>query len=351
MENIIKLDVSKRVILRNIYNLLKENNYNPNDCIVIGSFCYSLNYNDIDIVTSNESIYSFLLVHKSFNGYILNPILIEDDITDSIVDKLTFKNICFGIKLNCIPVISKNYENNGIDIKPNPKNIFNSQQKQIKILRNIDEERKREKEAYDVLQNIKDNFTNQLEKYYPGLKYIMSIYPMGIIAGGFMRDFIIYGDIEHCKDLDIFTNRLCAYHLYQEKFISLGYKQIKFDDDTNDKKFKNTKFSAPNGRIIDLVFLSENLTLTDIIDTFDFTINMVGYDILKDQLIVPKYVSTVYQIEHILSKQLVVTPSLLYKARKPDRALLRLKKFIDKGFTIDKRNLEIFNNKVIELIK
>lgn len=344
----LKMDASKAAIINEIKHLLMEQHLPTKRCLIIGSFCYSLAYNDIDLFTDDERIYSFLNYRKVELVYKLNPTLISKSQFNDLESKLTFKNICLGIDLTLQPHISDFYQNDYFKIYYNEYNIFSSLEQNKKVLKNIHEEHVRTDEAKRVEQFVYENFNKDLEKHYPGLLELMMKKETVMIAGGFMRDYIINRNMLHCKDMDIFVRHEFVYNSFRKDLPSLGYKVIK--DDLEGNKLRNTKYLTPDGKYIDLVFLKNADTFSEILDTFDFTINAIGYLPIYNNFVTAEYMKVSYALEHVLSKRLVVTPYLLYRCKTPDRALTRLKKFLDKGYTIDKMNMDIFNKKVLELI-
>lgn len=344
----LKLDVSKAAIVTEIKHLLMEQFLPINRCLIIGSFCYSLIYNDIDLFTDDERIYSFFKCKKEELNYNINPTLISKGKFVDLESKLTFKNICLGIDLNLKPHISDDYKNNYFKIYYNENNIFSSLDQNKKVLKNIHEEHVRTAEAVRTEKFIYNNFNEDLEKHYPGLLDLMKRKQPVMIAGGFMRDYIINRDMLHCKDMDIFIRDEFTYNSFKKDLPSLGYKVIR--NDLEGSKLKNTKYVTSDGKYIDLVLLEEGMAFRQMLNTFDFTINSIGFVPVYKRFVTAEYMKLSYALEHVLSKRLVVTPYLLYRCKTPDRALTRLKKFLDKGYTIDKMNMDIFNKKVLELI-
>lgn len=344
----LKLDVSKVSIINEIKHLLMEQHLPTRRCLIIGSFCYSLTYNDIDIFTDDERIYTFLKCKKEELVYNINPTLVSKSQFYGLESKLTFKNICLGLNLNAIPVISEDYKNEFFRIFYNEKNIFSSLDQNKKVLMNIHKEHINTINAINMENFIYENFNKDLEKHYPGLLELMERNNAAMIAGGFMRDYIINRDMLHCKDMDIFVRDESTYKSFKSDLPSLGYKVVKHD--LEGKKLKNTKYVTPDGKYIDLVLLEDKMSFRQILNTFDFTINAIGFIPSYNKLAKPDYMKLSYALEHVMSKRLIVTPYLLYKCKTPDRALMRLKKFLDKGYTIDKMNMDIFNKKVLELI-
>lgn len=148
-----------------------------------------------------------------------------------------------------------------------------------------------------------------------------------IVAGGFLRDELMG---KAPKDLDIFVvgenhwEKLCA------ALLSLQLTEIKFDTPPG-KRVNLRKFRAADGTVLDVINYGFVHQTQHVVDTFDFTVNMLWYDPLTQLVRGSSTYEAALICRDISERRLVVGDNLWYRAGK-GRALKRWQRFRDEGF-------------------
>jgi hypothetical protein len=137
---------------------------------------------------------------------------------------------------------------------------------------------------------------------------------------------------KNVKDWDIFF-------VNKEDWINFNEEMKEYKIQFTDSILKNItveKFKIDD-RLIDSIYYPHVQHSEHIVDTFDFTINMLWYDPVDSEIKGSlKYdVDTI--IDHIIDRKLVVGDNLWYRATY-FRALKRYDRFRNQGFTIDDEN-------------
>jgi len=147
-----------------------------------------------------------------------------------------------------------------------------------------------------------------------------------IVAGGFLRDELMG---KSPKDLDIFVvgenhwEKLCA-------AFSRSLTEIKFDIPPG-KRVNLRKFKAADGTVLDVINYGFVHRTEHVVDTFDFTVNMLWYDPLTQLVRGSSKYEAGLICRDISERRLVVGDNLWYRAGK-GRALKRWQRFRDEGF-------------------
>jgi hypothetical protein len=164
------------------------------------------------------------------------------------------------------------------------------------------------------------------------------------IAGGFFRDFV---QGKPSKDVDVFICDVDHYNWVCEELYKLNGVEIEF--------IKSPKVNVRKFKIENIVYDIINYGFVKrgqhVVDTFDFTINMLWYDPDDKMHHGPNlYGGFEGALEDICERRLVVGDNLWFKAS-TGRALRRWERFKNDGFVPDeaavskyKRYVEILQN-------
>lgn len=340
----IKLDDTKKIVLAQVRNFMKEIEINFDNVKIIGSFLYNTKYNDIDLIINNELDYSKLLFHIKKCPHNISPNLIEDkELFENIHDYQTFEMLCMSSDIFGTITYSKYYKFNSLEY--NKRNIYNNKDQNRKCkskLQNfLDSYNKYKKEKDLLLINIQHALCTDLKE----VKDFLCV-PNVLLAGGSLRDLL---QDKTPKDYDIFTTDLKTYNTLCKKINDKGICTINSDHNIN-RKIQVETFKLNNGIIIDVIYNNQDISYTEILNEFDFTINMLGYKIFDKELIGGMNFEPLQIIGHIKTKELIISPAICYKVITPIRILKRLNKFLDKGYSLDSYNKSYLKNKILELI-
>jgi hypothetical protein len=163
----------------------------------------------------------------------------------------------------------------------------------------------------------------------------------GILGGGCLRDII---NRKKVKDWDVFfvTKEDWENFNSEMKKYEITFTNSKLDK-VNVRKFKIDKC------LIDSIYYLHVQRVEHVVETFDFTINMLWYNPKDNQLHGTMEYSAEEIINQIISKQLIVGDNLWYRASF-FRALKRYDRFRQEGYTIDQINIDKYK-RYISLLK
>lgn len=151
------------------------------------------------------------------------------------------------------------------------------------------------------------------------------------------------------KDFDVFFVNKEDWLNFNESMRNL-YKERNFITDENKLKRVNLrKFELWNHSLIDSIWYLHVQKKEHIVETFDFTINMLWIDFEYGmELKGSNNYSITELINHIVDKKLIIGKNLWYKAN-VQRAVRRYKKFRYEGYSIDEINRVKYSDYIKDL--
>jgi hypothetical protein len=169
------------------------------------------------------------------------------------------------------------------------------------------------------------------------------------IAGGFLRDlYSALIDLKplkeaNFKDIDIF----CTYDSVHFNQVIIPRLKLHFDLECislskNDSSIY--RFIDKNKIVYDLVNFPNNIDVNTFIETFDFTINMIGYN---GKNIVFPYGKRDTVIGSIKTKKLICSANHIYFA-KPVRSVERLARLQSKGYSISQDEVDLYIKTILD---
>jgi hypothetical protein len=177
----------------------------------------------------------------------------------------------------------------------------------------------------NIREEIKDIFSDEVINLFK--KYDC------IIAGGFIRDLVLDEDP---KDIDIFLYNRTNFKNLTNFLENFDFKAGKKFLSENNENMEVVKYTYQDYDI-DVIYLP----LSDkkhIIESFDFTINMIYYDFKKDDIkISPNY----DVVKAIIRKELIPNTGMIIISN-VENIIKRYQKFLDKGYTISEGDFDDF---------
>ena len=153
----------------------------------------------------------------------------------------------------------------------------------------------------------------------------------GILAGGCLRNIVSGKPV---KDWDVFFVNKEDWEDFNDQMKPF---EIQFTN-SNLAKVNVRKFRIDDCNIDSIYYLHVQ-RLEYVVDTFDFTINMLWYDPNDEEIKGSLKYSADEIISHIEDKRLIVGDNLWYRASF-FRALKRYDRFRNEGYKIDEENIE-----------
>jgi len=153
------------------------------------------------------------------------------------------------------------------------------------------------------------------------------------VGGGCLRDNILGEDI---KDIDIFS----TYGIQEEVKEYLKSKAYSYFTSNN-----ATSFYIKGESIIQLITKWTYQNAKEMIEDFDFTINQIGLYVLENK---PYVVYLDEFLEDIKTKRLTYTRPI--RNEHCAGSLLRMVKFLGRGYTIDKESLSALIGRLVSVL-
>jgi hypothetical protein len=163
-----------------------------------------------------------------------------------------------------------------------------------------------------------------------------------VIAGGYFRDALMG---RRPKDVDVFCyggaekwGALCS------GILALGLEEVQFEIPPG-KRVNLRKFRRADGLELDVIDYGFVHRAEHVVETFDFSINMLWYDPLACTIRGSSKWDPTEIVRHIVKRELHVGDNLWYRAGQR-RAIKRWARFRKDGFVADGENVGMYRNYV-----